>query len=228
MHQTSILTIQLLDLKIKNDPDNKLDMYRDVRNITNEHLAVFTEAGIDPDIFHNDDIKYSGIQLSRHKGAAEWTAIGTQEVKALKLWYNIIKEENKIPLNNTVEIIETYTPEFLNYLRKYRIRTLLISDDLAKELNDMKDKFARYDRLEKYLYGNIQRFMIHIAYEHSKEANFLKVVVTDLHYHDKAHKVYHDQKKTAVDVRFECNFLLPQTVRLGQSTALGYGKVNHV
>ncbi len=228
MPQTPILTIQLLNLKIKNDPENKLDIYRDVRNITNEHLAAFSEAGIDTGIFHNDDIKYSGIQLSRHKGGAEWTAIGAQEVKALKHWYEIIKQENKLPLYNTVEISETYTPAFLNHLRKYRIRTLLISDDLAKELNNISDKFARQDRLEKYLYGNIQRFMNHIGYEHNKESNFLKVTVTDMHYHDQTHKVYHDQKKTALDIRFMCNFLLPQTVRLGQSTALGYGKVSHI
>lgn len=228
MHPTPIYTLRLLDIPIKDDPDTKIMLFKGIRDVANDYKEMFNNEGVDIGLFHNDEVKYSGIQLSRHKGAVEWTAIGTQEVKALKLWYKILKEENKIPLNNIVEISETYTPEFLNNLRRYRIRTLLISDDLAKELNDMKDKFARYDRLEKYLYGNIQRFMIHIGYEHSKESNFLKVVVTDLHYHDKAHKVYHDQKKTAVDVRFECNFLLPQTVRLGQSTALGYGKVNHV
>ena len=201
MASIPIFTLTLLDIEIPKKINLKTAFFKGMTDSLIENTEIFEGEKIPVDIFHNDRIEYSGIHFGETKGKPSITAIGTQEVKALKLWYKIIKEENKIPLNNTVEISETYTPTFINHLRKYRIRTLLISDDLAKELNGINDKFAKQDRLEKYLYGNIQRFMIHIGYEHNKESNFLKVTVTDMHYHDQTHKVYHDQKKTALDIR---------------------------
>lgn len=228
MSSIPIFTLTLLEIHIPKMIKLKSAFFKGMTDSLNEHSEIFERENVPLNILHNDIIAYSGIQFGDIKGSPSITAIGEQEVKALKLWFEIVKKENKLPLNNIVEINETYTPEFLNRLKKYRVRTLLISDDLAKELNDVQDKFARYDRMEKYLYGNIQRFMQHIGYKHDKDSNFLKVSVTDMHYHESTHQVYHDQKKTAIDIRFMCNFLLPQMVRLGQSTALGYGKLTHV
>ena len=124
-------------------------------------------------------------------------------------------------------IQEHYTPDFLLSEKNYRIRPLIVSDDLAKELNEMTDKFARYDRLEKYLYGNLQRFFTHIGFAFDKEVHFLKVTVTELKAFNRSMPVFHGHKKTAFEVAFKVNFRLPQTLRIGQSTALGFGKVRH-
>ncbi len=228
MKQTTILTIRLLDIKIPNDPDLYKLFLNGAKDLAAEYKKTFKKKGIKPQIFHNDDVKYSGIQLGRYQGSVEWTAIGEKEVKALKLWYKLFKKQSDIKLKNTVKITEKYTPEYLHYRKKYLAKALLINDDLAKELNDTKDKFAKYDRLEKYLYGNIMRFFNHIGLEHTKDKGFIKINIENVRGYNKAKKVYHKNKKTAFDIVFTCNFRLPQMVRLGQSTALGYGTVRHL
>ena len=219
-----ILTLRLLDIQIPNDPDTKKLLLNGAKDLAREHLKSFKKKGVDIQIFHNDNVQYSGIQLGRYQGAPEWTAIGKAEVKALKLWFQIFKKNNPHLLQNTVVIKENYTPAFLPYQKKYKISPLLISDSLAKQLNPIADKFAQFDRLEKYLYGNIQTFLAHIGFQHDKANNFLKITLLKANNYDHALPVYHQQKKTAFSVVFKCNFRLPQTLRLGQSTALGYGK----
>ena len=228
MKRIPIYTLRLLDISIPDDPDVIKLLLNGAKDLAKEHKRAFKKNGIKPDIFHNDDVKYSGIQLSRYQGAPEWTAIGVKEVKALKTWFKLFKKQSDIKLKNIVEIKEKYTPEYLKYRKKYHTGTLLISDDIAKELNNTEDKFAVYDRMEKYLYGNIIRFLKHIGFEHNTDKKFIKVTVINLRSHKKAKRVYHKHKKTAFAVTFTCNFRLPQTVRLGQSTALGYGKVRHI
>ena len=223
-----ILTIRLLDIPLPSEPDTKKLLLLGAKDLAREHKKLFDKKKIDISIFHNTEVKYSGLQLGNYQKSPEWTAIGNEAVKALKLWYKIFKSKNKKELKNTVVINEKYTPEFLNYQKKYRINPILISDDMAKELNHVKDKFTRHDRLEKYVYGNLQRFFTHINFEHDKKQNFLKINILDLRPYNRSVDVYHRQKKTAFDITFLCNFRLPQTVRLGQSTAVGYGKMKHL
>ncbi len=131
-------------------------------------------------------------------------------------------------LQNTVSIRECYTPSFLTYLKKYIVHPFLVSDQVAKEINGIEDKFLRHNRLEKYLFGNLHTFFQHIGFEFNKETHFLKVSVVDAAFYDRALPVYHNQKKTAFRITFKVNFKLPQTVRLGQSTAVGFGDVFHI
>ncbi len=224
----SILTLRLLDIVLSNDPDIKKMLLNGAKDLAREYHEAFEQKGLDLYLFHNDRVEYSGIQLGRYRGAVEWTAIGEKHVEALKLWYECFKKENPIPLRNTVVIKERYTPTFLNHLRKYRVSPLLVSDQVAQELRDISDKFARNDRMERYLFGNLLVFFKHIGFESSKEQHFLKIVVEDCYRLPKALPVYHGNKKSAYRVTFSCNFLLPQTLRLGQSTAIGYGRVVHV
>lgn len=225
--QTPLLTLRLLDIRMPEEPGIKKLLLNGAKDLARKHQALFDQNEIDIQIFHNDDIQYSGIQLSRFQGAPEWTAIGEKEVKALELWYDLFKKENQGRLENTMEIRESYTPAFLPRQKTYKISTFLINDETAKSLNEIKDQFARFDRIEKYLFGNLQTFFKHINFVHDKNANFLKITVVDLMTHSRAKPVYHEQKKSAFNVTFLCNFRLPQTLRLGQSTALGYGKVRH-
>ena len=216
-----------MDIELPNEPEIRKMLLNGAKDLAREHQAKFKKKGLDIDLFHNDKIEYSGIQLGSYRGKVEWTAIGKPQVQALKIWYKLFKKESKIPLENTVIIKERYTPTFLDYRQKYRISPWLISDDIAKELNKVEDKFARYDRLEKYLYGNMQIFFEHIGFEHDKNTHFLKITIEDAHKFARALPVYHGNKKSAYRVNFTCNFWLPQTLRLGQATALGYGRTTH-
>ncbi|MEL6853228.1 MAG: CRISPR-associated endonuclease Cas6 [Bacteroidota bacterium] len=222
-----ILCLRLLDIPLTDNPDLRKLLLVGAKDLARKHQARFEQAGLSIDLFHNEQVIYSAIQLGRYQKAPEWTAIGEEACRALSLWYEIFRIEAAQPLRNTVEIREGYTPEFLTYSKRYKVGSLLISDELAVELNVMTNKFARQDRLEKYLYGNLQTFFTFIGFTYDKAHDFLKITVEEADIHNRSHKVYQGQKKTALKVRFTCNFRLPQHLKLGQSTSLGYGKVTH-
>lgn len=222
-----ILSLRLFDLSMPDQPSAKKGMLNGAKDLLRAHQPALQQAQVDSELFHNKEIRYSGIQLGRIQGAPEWTAIGAESVKTLQAWYDLFKTASSIPLQNTVEIIEQYTPAFLPKQKKYRLHTLLINDQLAKKLQPVKDKYTRYDMLERYLYGNLQNFFSFIGFQHDKSKHFLKVSITEIKPYKNALPVYHHQKKTAFQVAFQCNFRLPQTLRLGQSTAIGYGKLDH-
>lgn len=220
-----ILTLRLFDIKIPDDPGDKQLLLTGAKDLLREHQDRCDAHGVDMELFHNKDIAYSGIQLSRFQGISEWTAIGVEYVKALDHWFEIFQETHPVELDNVVEIRERYTPSFLPYHKRYQISSFLISDDLAKKLNNMNDRFREADKIEKYIYGNLMTFFQHIGFEFDKDFYFLKVQVEELIPYNRSLNVFHGQRKTALKVRFRCNFRLPQTLRLGQSTALGFGKV---
>jgi len=228
MTPTPILTIRLLDIALDRDITTRKLLLLGAKDLAKEHKSKFKKMDISPKIFHNTKIQYSGIQLGIYQGSPEWTAIGRSAVKALKLWYSLFRKENEIALQNTQWIKEKYTPEFFSYQKKYKIKTLLISSDLAELLEVKGDKYTVYDRLEKYLYGNIQRFFRHIDYEHNKDVHFLKITIQDAHVLTHSKYVFRNKKKIGYEVTFLCNLRLPQMIRMGQSTALGYGKVFHI
>jgi len=153
--------------------------------------------------------------------------VGAPSVAALELWYELFRPQSPMPLKNTIEIREQYTPEFMRGLRRYHAPTLLISDTLAKQLNNIDDAYLRNDKLERYLYGNIQTFLAHIDYTYDPNTHYLKVALHDFQYARSPKPVFHDQIKTACTVHFSTNFRLPQTLRLGQATGIGYGRVWH-
>ena len=219
------LTIRLLDIPLRHDPAIMKMLLIGAGDEAAAALKKKKQYGIEPSLFHNGEMAYSGIQIASYQGAVEYTAIGETEVKTLEFWYENFIQNNENQIQNAVYIQERYTPSFLPEQKKFRLKTVLINDELAKELNDITDKFARMDKLEKYIYGNIQTFFKHIGYVFDKNKNFLKITITDIVYYDKAMPVYHGEKKSAMDIVFLCNFRLPQALRLGQSTAIGYGKV---
>lgn len=222
-----ILTIRLLDIPIPDSHRAKKLFLGGAKDLLREHPQQLTERGIDIDLFHNKDVKYSGIQLSRWQGAPEWTAVGAASVAALRLWYELFCKQSPMPLKNTVEIREQYSPEFMPKLHRYHAPALLISDDLAKQLNNIDDAYLRNDKLERYLYGNIQTFLAHIGYTYEPNTHYLKVTLHDFQYARNPKPIFHDNIKTACNLHFSTNFRLPQTLRLGQATGIGYGRVWH-
>jgi len=189
-------------------------------------VAEVKAAGVDLELFHNKQVQYSGIQLSTYQGRAEWTAIGQPSVAALQLWFDLFGQRHPEWMEHTVAIQESYTPRFLPTPRGYQIKPLLLSDELSRTLSTLDQAAAVKERLARYLYGNLQRFFGHIAYAFDKEQHYLRVRVTKALPYDRRLPIYHGQKKQAFRVYFTCNFDLPQTLRLGQSTALGYGNVS--
>lgn len=223
-----LLTLRLLDIQMPNEPDTKRLFMGGAKDLLREHPTELAKEGVDLQIFHNKEMKYSGIQLGRYQGSPEWTAIGHEAVRALELWHRLFAADNAHLQQNTVRISEEYTPAFLPYQRKYTTQPFLVSDKLAKELNTMEDKFMRHEHLERSIYGNLMAFLEHIGFAFDKEAHFLKVSVLEATYFDHALEVFHGHKKTAFRIVFKCNFWLPQAIRLGQSTAVGFGDVWHV
>lgn len=219
------LTIRLLDIPLSNEPNTKKLLLNGAKDLIKSFPKQAREAGVNVDIFHNKAIVYSAIQLSCYQGSPEWTAIGEPAVKALQFWYRLFQKESPLLLSNTIEIKERYTPVFLSDQKSYQIQQMLVSDQVAKSLNTVKEQAIHDERLEKYIYGNLQTFFKFIGFLHDKETHFLQVKVHDSRGFKRALPVYHYQKKTAFDLVFSCNFKLPQFFRLGQSTALGYGKV---
>ena len=223
-----ILTLRLLDLQLHPTPGQQKRMLGSAKDLLRAHPTHCEAVGADLELFHNPEVIYSSIQLSPYQGASEWTAFGAAAVRTLRLWYELLSTTSPIDLQNTIQVEEKYTPSFLTHAQRYQASTLLVSDSVAKALNGTQDQAFRYARLEKYLYGNLQTFFKFIGFSFDKEEHFLEVKIEEVQAHPQALRVYHHQKKTAFRIVFSCNFRLPQTLRLGQATGIGYGKIAYL
>ena len=218
-----ILTLRLLDCPLQ--ASSKKWLLNAAKDLLRPQEQMLKARGLDIDLFHNQEIRYSAIQLDNYQGTCEWTAVGMEAVALLEYWYELFKKEATVPLQNTVAIRETYVPGFLEDPKMYRIPALVISNNLAQDLSRLRFRQARIERMEKYLYGNIRTFLNHIGFEYDKGQYFLHVRIREMKCLARSFPVFHRQRKTACALTFTCNFRLPQTLRLGQSTALGHGKV---
>jgi len=227
MEPTKILTINLFDIKVPNNVKLFLNFLNGAKDLARENKALFDKEDIPIDIFHNKEITYSGIQFSRYKGSASFTAIGEKEVIALQLWYDLFQKNTEIPLLNTQIINETYTPILGQDFYYYKLSNFLVKKEIHNEIKGLKNQLAKIDRLEKYLYGNIRTFLEHhLGYEFQKD-DFISVKI-DSFTNNGFKDTYHEGSLKAYLIKFKTNVYLPQTLRLGQSAALGYGIVQHV
>lgn len=220
-----ILTLRLLNEPLSTHTSVRMDKLVKAKDLLRKYPEACLSEEVNLELFHNEEIRYSGIQLDEYYQATEWTAIGLSEVKALVLWYQLAQHEQLIDCANVVESTEFYTPRFLDRTRRYLIKNLVLSRNLCEEFAYQKNPKQRKARLEKYLFGNIMTFFNHIKFSFDKSQYFLKV---DIHHYKSLtgqKTVFHHQQKQAIQIEFSLNFQLPQTLRLGQSTALGYGKV---
>lgn len=221
-----ILTIRLIDIKVPQEVKLFSNFLNSANDLARENKILFKKAGIPVDIFHNEEVAYSGIQFSRYLGSASFTALGVQEVKALELWYELFKKNTKIPLQNTQTIKETYVPLIADKFYKYHLSQILIEKKIGDELKKLTNKLAKIERLEKYLYGNIMRLVTgHLGYEMT-ENDYISVRVNKIAPAG-VKDTYHGGMLQAYIINFKTNIYLPQTCRLGQATALGYGLVQH-
>ncbi len=225
IHPTPILNLRLLNENLPTRASIRMDQLVKAKDLLRRYPQACHQEDIDIELFHNDQIRYSGIQLDQYQHITDWTAVGTPAVKALILWYQLAQHEALIDCSNVVESTEFYTPRFLEQARQYRINNFILSKNIQKEFAYTKNPKQRKVRLEKYLFGNLMTFFNHIGFSYDKNQYFLKVELQHYQMLKTNTQVFHQQQKQAYQVDFSLNFQLPQTLRLGQSTALGYGRV---
>jgi hypothetical protein len=221
-----ILTLNLLDVKIPNNTELMTIFYNGMRALAEENKELFEREDIPIDIFHNDRIAYSGIQFTRYREAASFTAIGEKEVKAIELWYMLFQKSIGNVEQNHQLIGEKYIPCITEKYQNYKTDNILIKKEIADEIALLKSSFAVRDRLEKYLYGNIKAFLVRVAGMEVSTDDFISVKVK--RYSKKGMRnTYHGGKLPAYEIDFAVNVYLPQTLRLGQAVSLGYGDIKH-
>jgi hypothetical protein len=221
-----ILTLNLLDIKLPANSRLMSAFLNGMREIARENKELFETHEIPTDIFHNDNIAYSGIQFTTVKQAVCITAIGYKEVKALELWYDLFLQNTGNTVQNTVITREQYVGMIANDYYGYRIDSILLKSEIGREIEQLNNHFAVKDRLEKYLYGNIKAFLVRVAGMQIDDNNFISVKVAN--YKNRGLKpTFHGGKLPAFDIRFAVNVYLPHTLRLGQAISLGYGSVFH-
>jgi hypothetical protein len=226
MSAIPILTLHLLDVKIPNNTKMMTEFYNGMRALAEENEEVFKNEEIPIDIFHNDKIAYSGIQFTRYKEAASFTAIGKKEVRAIEIWYELFKKSiGKIDQNHQL-IGEKYIPCMTKKYYNYTALNILLKKEIGEDIALLKNSFAVRDRLEKYLYGNIKAFLVRVAGMEFDNDDFISVKVK--RYSKKGiRNTYHGGKLPAYEIEFAANVYLPQTLRLGQAVSLGYGDIKH-
>ncbi|MCK9220721.1 MAG: CRISPR-associated endonuclease Cas6 [Bacteroidales bacterium] len=200
--------------------------FNDVKRLIKDNKELFDAEDIPLKIFHDKNIHYSGIQLTRYRGAVEYTGIGEKEVRALEIWYGLYCENDGNVFRNIQVIREYYIPAFTVDYIPYTATNLLVKKEINEDMEKQNSTFAICDRLEKYLYGNIKAFLIRVAGMDLKENDFISVKV--IHNEKRGLKnTFHGGKLSAYDIEFSTNVYLPQTLRLGQAVALGYGEIRH-
>lgn len=227
MPQVPIFTLHLLDVKIPDNTRLRTAFYNGMLALAEENKELFEKEMIPIDIFHNDQIAYSGIQFTLFRGAASFTAVGEKEVKAIEIWHELFKNSIRNAPQNVIKIHEQYIPEITQKYYHYHTDNLLVKKEIAEEIASLKSTFAISDRLEKYLYGNIKAFLIRVAGMEIGENDFISVKANS--YVKRGLKnTYHGGKLPAYEIDFVANVYLPLCMRLGQSVSLGYGEVTHV
>ncbi len=222
-----ILTINLLDIKIPANSGLMTAFLNGMCDVAFENRELFESEGIPADIFHNDKIAYSGIQFTNYRGAASITAVGQTEVRALEMWYDIFQKSIGNQEQNTLMIREQFAGRLTKEYLDYKACSLLLKREVGYEIEHLQNQFAIYDRMEKYLYGNIKAFMVRVAGMEIGDRDFISV---------KVHRfkrlglqpTFHGGKLPAFDIYFSTNITLPHTLRLGQAVSLGYGNVVHI
>lgn len=223
-----IMTIRLLDLELPRKQYSEINFIGAAKDLLRDHQERTKAAGIDLNLFHNKEVTYSSIQLDRYQDSPEWTGYGEQAIETLWFWLALFRERHPELLQNSVVIQEHYTPDFCNYQKNYHLHKILLSKSVKQDLQRIRNPEKQRLRLKNYLYGNIQRFFTHIGYTFDKDQHFLEVKVDSFKPITQKSSTFREIKVFPHTISFSCNFRLPQSLRLGQSTALGYGKLTHL
>jgi hypothetical protein len=173
-------------------------------------------------LFHNADYKYSSIQFGIKNGFLILSAYGNDEVKAVKAWWRLYSKQKKLQKDNILIISENYKLEILDFFVKYRVKNLLLHRN--KKLTGISQEELEQN-LEQYIISNFLPFFSHLGYHHDKEKDRIYTAILELRELPEKMKVFKAKKLKAYDIVFKANIKLPKIFAIGQSTAMGYGRV---
>jgi len=168
--------------------------------------------------------KFSSIQFGIKNNSLTLTAYGEPEIKAVKKWIKLYTAEKHIKLHNKSLCKELYTFGFLESMQTYQIKNMIASPEVREELWKAGSYDKRLERMQQYLQNNFNGFYNHINWHVNKELD--KVSIHKYHRIKKDFYGFKNKKLTGYNITFSTNLRLPHILRLGQSTALGFGEVS--
>jgi hypothetical protein len=172
-------------------------------------------------LFHNETHRYSGIQFGHIDGHLSLSAYGTKEIKAVEEWWKIYSKQHKYTPTNILTGTEDYELELLDYFVKYKVELFLTNKE--KKYDKHSETDFEMD-MEQYLVSNYFPFFNHIGYRHDRNRHNLYAVIISINKKGKQ-RIFRGKQRDAYDIIFKSNIKLPRIFAMGQSTALGYGKV---
>ncbi len=176
-------------------------------------------------LFHNKLDKYSSIQFGIKNKSLTLTAYGEDEIIAVEKWLALYVKEKRIKLNNTLICKELYTLDYLPVYQNYRIQNFIVHPDVRKSLWKAKNSDDRLEIMETYLWNNFKGLYNHIGYWQDGKQND-KVSIHKYQRIKNDFFGFKGKKLTGYDIFFSTKLRLPHILRLGLSTALGYGEVS--
>ena len=177
-------------------------------------------------LFHNSKHQYSAIQFGIKHKHLSMTAYGDKAIKILKKWWIVYQRENALQVRNKVVCKEQYSLGFLPVLQTYRLQNFLISKEKSQDLRQAENAAERQKIMEDYIMANFLPFFNHIGYWHERTEQDIVVKIDSYKRIRKDISVFKGVKLKGYNIIFKTNLRLPHILRLGQSTALGFGEVN--
>jgi len=172
-------------------------------------------------LFHNETHQYSGIQFGHIDGCLSLSAYGTPEIEAVEEWWQVYSKQHGHATGNILTSTENYELEMLDYFVKYKVKNFLTNK--AKEYDKLTQTQLEAD-MEQYLVSNYFPFFNHIGYRHDRNNHNLYAVIISINKKG-TQKVFRGKQRDAYDIVLKSNIKLPRIFAMGQSTALGYGRV---
>ncbi len=193
------------------------------------HKSLFDNADELIRRMHNSGHHYTVVQIGSDKGALNITAYGKDAIRDVENWWKIYKKVNNIRPDNQIICKEKYTLSYDARPHTYRADTLLINRRKARELEALENNpSAYYETFERYLTANFLPLYNLIGHRHDKEKHDVTPRILQIKKHPRTYKVFRQYRRPGFDVVFQTVLRLPVHFRMGESTALGYGKITHL
>ena len=210
---------------------NSYDIMRfqsaEILKFIEKNASEFEDASRLMQAFHNDKIQYAGIQLASEQHRLAITAYGKSNIKAVETWWKVYRKKNKLSKTNVVKTQENYELQYSPEAYTYKISKMLIKKDKYEQLSRLKNNTARFNSvLAAYITANFLPLYNMIDHWHDRQKNDIQVQIVKAQEHLHGFKVYKNRYRQGFDIVFTTRLLLPYNFAIGESTALGFGRIN--